>query len=54
MSTMTIAPAGTWSLDRTEFGLDWNAPLPSGQPALANKVSIIAELQFVKPGAETN
>ena len=49
-----IGLALTTSLDRTEFGLDWNAPLPSGQPALANKVSIIAELQFVKPGAETN
>ena len=42
------------SVDRTDFGVDWNAPLPSGEPALANEVSIIAELQFAKPGAETN
>jgi len=42
------------SVDRREFGLDWNAPLPSGEPALANQVSIIAELQFVRPGGETN
>ena len=44
----------TTSVDRSEFGLDWNTPLPSGEPALANEVSIIAELQFVKPGAETS
>ena len=44
----------TTSVDRTDFGVDWNAPLPSGEPALANEVSIIAELQFVKPGAETS
>ena len=44
----------TTSVDRTDFGVDWNAPLASGEPALANEVSIIAELQFVKPGAETS
>jgi polyisoprenoid-binding protein YceI len=37
------------SVDRTEFGVDWNQPLPSGDPALANDVTILAELQFVKP-----
>jgi polyisoprenoid-binding protein YceI len=42
------------SVDRTEFGVDWNQPLPSGDPALANDVTILAELQFVKPGGETN
>jgi polyisoprenoid-binding protein YceI len=40
----------TTSVDRTEFGVDWNQPLPSGDPALANDVTILAELQFVKPG----
>ena len=44
----------TTKMDRTDFGVDWNNPLPSGEPALANEVSIIAELQFVKPGAETS
>ena len=39
-------------IDRTDFGVDWNNPLPSGEPALANDVTIIAELQFVKPGSE--
>ncbi len=44
----------TASVDRTDFGVDWNAPLPSGDPALANDVTILAELQFVKPGGETS
>jgi polyisoprenoid-binding protein YceI len=44
----------TTSVDRTEFGVDWNQPLPSGEPALANDVTILAELQFVKPGGETS
>jgi polyisoprenoid-binding protein YceI len=42
------------SVDRTEFGVDWNQALPSGDPALANDVTILAELQFVKPGGETS
>jgi polyisoprenoid-binding protein YceI len=36
------------TVDRTAFGLSWNTPLPSGQPALADDVTIVAELQFVK------
>jgi polyisoprenoid-binding protein YceI len=35
------------TVDRTAFGIDWNMPLPTGQPALSNDVSINAELQFV-------
>jgi polyisoprenoid-binding protein YceI len=35
-------------VDRTEFGVDWNTPLPTGDPALANDVTIVAELQLVK------
>jgi polyisoprenoid-binding protein YceI len=42
------------SVDRTEFGVNWNQALPSGYPALANDVTILAELQFVKPGGETS
>jgi polyisoprenoid-binding protein YceI len=41
-------------IDRIDFGIDWNNPLPSGEPALANDVTIVAELQFVKPGGATN
>ena len=44
----------TTTVDRTDFGVDWNQPLPSGEPALANDVTILAELQFVKPGSETS
>src|SRR6266568_4632103 len=44
----------TTTIDRTDFGVDWNNPLPSGEPALANDVAILAELQFVKPGGETS
>ena len=36
------------TVDRTEFGLDWNMPLPTGDQALANTVTILAELQLVK------
>jgi polyisoprenoid-binding protein YceI len=35
-------------IDRTSFGVDWNNPLPNGEPALATDVTLIAELQFVK------
>lgn len=35
-------------IDRTAFGVSWNNPLPSGEQALANDVSIVAELFFVK------
>lgn len=35
-------------VDRTDFGVDWNTPLPTGDPALANDVTIVAELQLVK------
>jgi polyisoprenoid-binding protein YceI len=36
------------ALDRTDFGVDWNAPLPSGEPALANEVRLAADLYFVR------
>jgi polyisoprenoid-binding protein YceI len=36
------------SVDRTSFGINWNNPLPTGEPALANDVSLSAELYFVK------
>jgi len=44
----------TTKIDRTDFGVDWNNPLPSGEPSLANEVTILAELQFVKSGRETS
>lgn len=36
------------TIDRTDFGLNWNAPLPSGEPSLANEVRLSAELYFVR------
>jgi polyisoprenoid-binding protein YceI len=36
------------TVDRTAFGLNWNLPLPSGEPALSNEVTLVAELFFVK------
>jgi len=33
---------------RDRFGLNWNNPLPSGEPALANEVTITADLQLSK------
>jgi polyisoprenoid-binding protein YceI len=34
--------------DRTAFGLNWNAPLPGGGFALANDVTLRADLSLVK------
>jgi polyisoprenoid-binding protein YceI len=36
------------TVDRSAFGLDWNVPLPSGEPALAQDVTLDAELGFIK------
>ncbi len=36
------------TVDRSEFGLEWNTPLPDGKPALADEVKLTAELYFVK------
>src|SRR4051794_16387930 len=35
-------------VDRTKFGVSWNNPLPSGEPALSNEVTIIVDLQLSK------
>ena len=39
----------TAKVDRTLFGVNWNTPLPSGEPALADDVRIVADLQLVRP-----
>jgi polyisoprenoid-binding protein YceI len=36
------------TVDRTEFGVNWNVPLPSGDPALSNEVKLAADLYFVR------
>jgi polyisoprenoid-binding protein YceI len=35
-------------VDRTQFGISWNNPLPNGGQALSNEVRILANLQFVR------
>lgn len=35
------------TVDRTDFGVSWNAPLPSGGQALADEVTLTSELYFV-------
>ena len=35
------------TIDRTQFGLEWNAPLPKGGFALANDVALTIELELV-------
>jgi polyisoprenoid-binding protein YceI len=37
----------TTTIDRTEFGLNWNADMPDGTKALANEVTLRAELSLV-------
>ncbi len=36
------------SVDRTAYGLTWNAPLPKGGLALANEVTLNLELELIK------
>jgi polyisoprenoid-binding protein YceI len=36
------------TIDRDKFGVSWNNPLPSGEPALSNEVTLIADLQLVR------
>ena len=34
------------SIDRTDYGMDWQMELPAGGPVLANDVRLIVELEF--------
>jgi polyisoprenoid-binding protein YceI len=36
------------TIDRSQFGVNWNMPLPSGENALPNDVRLTGELSFVK------
>jgi len=35
------------TIDRTEFDMNWNMPLPNGEPALKNEVTLKADLTLV-------
>ena len=37
-------------IDRTKFGLEWNAPLPKGGFALADDVKLTVELELARDG----
>src|ERR1044072_6458443 len=36
------------TVDRTDLGVNWNVPLPSGEPALADEFRLSADLYFVR------
>jgi polyisoprenoid-binding protein YceI len=36
------------TIDRTQFGINWNAPLPSGEKVLADDVKLTAQLELVQ------
>ena len=36
------------TVDRHEFDVSWNVPLPTGQPAVGDEVRIVTELYFVR------
>jgi len=44
---MAVFSAKT-TVDRTEFGLNWNAPLPKGGFAVANEVKLTVELELIQ------
>ena len=35
-------------IDRTQFDMKWNMPLPNGEPALANEVTLKADLSLIQ------
>ena len=34
------------TIDRSAFGIEWNAPLPGGGLAVSNDVTLLAELEL--------
>lgn len=44
----TLGLAFETVIDRTKYGLEWNAPLPKGGFALANEVTLQVELELSK------
>jgi len=47
MGNTRIGLALTASIDRTEHGISWNAPLPKGGNALGERVELTVELEFL-------
>jgi polyisoprenoid-binding protein YceI len=48
MGNTKIGLALETTIDRTQFGLNWNADLPRGGKALSDQVSLSVELEFVR------
>lgn len=38
----------TTTVDRQEFGVDYRMPLPSGEQAIGDEVTVVAELYFIR------
>jgi polyisoprenoid-binding protein YceI len=38
----------TTTVNRHDFGVSWNMPLPTGEPSVGDEVTIVTELYFVK------
>ena len=36
------------TIDRSAYGIDWNADLPAGGKALSNDVKLTVELEFIQ------
>jgi len=47
MSNIKVGVGLETEIDRTAFGLEWNAPLPKGGFALANEVKLTIDLEFI-------
>jgi polyisoprenoid-binding protein YceI len=48
MGNTKVGLALQTTIDRTEFGLNWNAELPRGGKALSDEVTLSVELEFVR------
>ncbi len=46
-----IGFSATASIDRTEFGLTWNAAVEGGGLVVGDKVKLAIDAEFIKPGA---
>jgi polyisoprenoid-binding protein YceI len=43
-----IGLAASATINRHHFGVDFNMPLPTGEPAIGDEVTIVADLYFVR------
>jgi polyisoprenoid-binding protein YceI len=48
MGNVRLGLALTATIDRTDYGLGWNAPLPAGGRALADDVLLVVDVEFLQ------